>query len=206
MLFPLVWALGVLLFFSIARAKLPTYITPAYPPLAILVAGYLGALVARGRAGRGRFALLAPAGLGGLLALATALALVIRGPELARMPLEGWQYPAAALLAAGPLGALLLLWRGRPRGALGMLVAGQAALALVLALGVLPLVSRQRQEPQLRLIRRAESLLGGWRRPGRLSLRQDRDGLLPRRGGPLPRAGNHRLAAAGARPGGGAHP
>lgn len=44
--FLLLWALAVLVFFSVARAKLPAYILPAFPSLALLSAGCL-ALVDR---------------------------------------------------------------------------------------------------------------------------------------------------------------
>ncbi len=37
----LLWALTVLLFFSVARSKLPAYILPAFPPLALLGGRYL---------------------------------------------------------------------------------------------------------------------------------------------------------------------
>lgn len=36
------WAVVVLVFFTISKAKLPHYILPAIPPLGLLVAGYLG--------------------------------------------------------------------------------------------------------------------------------------------------------------------
>jgi len=41
------WTLGVLVFFSLARGKLGTYILPALPPLALLTGRYLSELVQR---------------------------------------------------------------------------------------------------------------------------------------------------------------
>jgi 4-amino-4-deoxy-L-arabinose transferase-like glycosyltransferase len=45
--FCLCWALGVLVFFSLARGKLGTYILPALPPLALLTGRYVSDLVTR---------------------------------------------------------------------------------------------------------------------------------------------------------------
>ncbi len=43
----LCWALGIVLFFSLSRGKLGTYILPALPPLALLTGRYVGDLVGR---------------------------------------------------------------------------------------------------------------------------------------------------------------
>ena len=51
----LIWSGLVIVFFSVARTKLPTYILPAYPALALLMGAYVDSLSARegyGRTGR----------------------------------------------------------------------------------------------------------------------------------------------------------
>ena len=127
------WALVVIVFFTFSGSKLPAYILPAFPALAILAAGEVGRGAAAGRA--------APLWPG--LAFAAALAgaglfLAGRGvddvaPAQARDYLP-WIEAAAAILAAGTLAGILLLRAGL-RGtaaavvSIGSLLAWQIALA-----------------------------------------------------------------------------
>ncbi|MBW7996027.1 MAG: glycosyltransferase family 39 protein [Candidatus Glassbacteria bacterium] len=160
-LFPLLWALGVIGFFSIARAKLPTYVTPAYPALAILLAVYLAGLRERARReGALGGSLWIPAALTFGLVAAIGGFLLFGPKDLAPFPLGGLPAWCAAALVAGPLTALILLKKHRLHSALGAAVTGQAAFSLVLALGVLPLVSEHRQKPQKQLVERACDWLG----------------------------------------------
>jgi 4-amino-4-deoxy-L-arabinose transferase-like glycosyltransferase len=160
-LFPLLWALGVTGFFSISRAKLPTYVTPAYPALAILLAAYLHGLVLRAReSGRLPKALLLPVAATAVLLGAGGVFVIFGAGKLAPFPLDGLQLWTGLALAAGPLAGLALLLRRRFGAALLSAVAGMAAFALVLSLGVLPLVASERQEPQRELVTKACDYLG----------------------------------------------
>jgi 4-amino-4-deoxy-L-arabinose transferase-like glycosyltransferase len=132
-LFLALWALVVFLFFSASGSKLPGYILPLFPALAVLAGAYLV------RAARQR--LLATQSV--VVALA-GLALAIAGPHLSRAgagQLDGFAgaYTAVlisaglVLMAGGALGAVLA-WRGRTFAcvtalALGTLTASLAAIA-----------------------------------------------------------------------------
>ncbi|MFH1070603.1 MAG: glycosyltransferase family 39 protein [Candidatus Glassbacteria bacterium] len=158
-LFPLFWALGVLLFFSLSRAKLPTYITPAFPALAVLTGVYLTELKEKAF-GRPPRSLTVPALAGMISAAALAGFLILGAQKAAEFPLGSLPLVTSLALLAGPATALALLLRRLPGPAFAAQAAGQAALTLVLAVGVLPLVSRYRQEPQKRLVETACDRLG----------------------------------------------
>lgn len=160
MLFPLVWSLGVLIFFSSARAKLPTYITPALPPLAVLITAWWRAALAEDCRDGNRPALTVPAWVGALGGSGAAIFLLFWADWLAGFPVGPLPEIGAAAFAAGPLTGLVLLLRGRPRGALAAQVAGQTLLVLFISLGALPLVSEYRQEPQNVLLATAKEHLG----------------------------------------------
>ncbi len=160
-LFPLLWALGVIAFFSVARAKLPTYVTPAYPALAVLLAAWLNDLRLRvNHSGKPVKNLWVPAVATLLLSAGIGGFLIFGSESLAPFPLgalPGW---CAAALLVGPAAALAFLLGGRLRGALGAAVLGQLFFSLVLAVGVLPLVSLHRQQPQKILVEAACDWLG----------------------------------------------
>ncbi|MCE5271081.1 glycosyltransferase family 39 protein [bacterium] len=157
MLFPLVWCLGVVLFFSVARAKLPTYITPAFPPLMLLLAAYWQALYVKGRMGA---ALKAPAWIGAILSAGAGVFLIVRAGSLGGSVPSWLPMPAAAVFAAGSLLALLFVLRRKPVAALFGQALGQISLALFLALAALPAVSALRQQPQVELIECARQYSG----------------------------------------------
>jgi 4-amino-4-deoxy-L-arabinose transferase-like glycosyltransferase len=127
----------VVAFFTAASTKLPTYVLPAFPPLALAV----GALAAWVRAGR-------PVRLAGLswgltLAPAAALPVLLYAALATRAPgHEALALVAAPFLLAGLLGGLMHLER-RPTGALrvaGLLAAlGLLLLHLVLVPALEPL-------------------------------------------------------------------
>ncbi len=161
LLFPLLWALGVIVFFSAARAKLPTYVTPAFPALAVLVAAWLAEQRLRANiSGKllknlwipSSATLLTVAGMGGFLLLGSS--------GLAPFPVGSLPAWCAFALIAGPLAALALLLGNRLREALGAAVVGQVFFSMVLAVGVLPLVSLHRQQPQKVLVEAACDWLG----------------------------------------------
>ncbi len=160
-LFPLLWALGVIAFFSMARAKLPTYVTPAYPALAVLLAAWLAELrLGVNRDGRIVKNLWIPVAATLLLTVIMGGFLLFKAGGLAPFPLgeiPGW---CAAALVAGPASAVGLMLARRLREALGAAVLGQVLFSLVLAFGALPLVSQHRQQPQKILVEQACDWLG----------------------------------------------
>lgn len=158
-LFPLLWALGVILFFSAAKAKLPTYITPAFPPLALLLAIYWRDITAASPLRSKR--LLAPVLAAAIIGTGAGVFLILRGGSLgasipAHLPVLG-----AAAFSAGPLLALFFTLRGSALAAFCGQALGQALLALFIALAALPAVSLQRQEPQVVLLGKAVEFSGG---------------------------------------------
>jgi 4-amino-4-deoxy-L-arabinose transferase-like glycosyltransferase len=90
------WVLGPLLFFSAAGAKLPGYILPVLPPLAVMMARGAVSLIDGDLEGR-RWAARGAAVVGGLVAL-----VVLGSPWLTRLP-----HPALRGLLAAPA-----LWGG----------------------------------------------------------------------------------------------
>jgi Dolichyl-phosphate-mannose-protein mannosyltransferase len=99
--FLVLWALVPILFFSFSKSKLPGYILPSLPPLAILAGDYL---YRRRKPGLQRWILIGHSVLCGIMTMAVLLApwFVVHG---AKMP------PAHALTAAAlaALGAALLI-------------------------------------------------------------------------------------------------
>jgi len=114
-LFLALWALVVFAFFSASGSKLPSYILPMFPPLALLVGRWLAAFEAR-RVLVAQSALLAVAGIA-MAALVPRLAasyasyipwLVAAGIWLAVTSVAAWRRPIATgvgLLALGGFGA-----------------------------------------------------------------------------------------------------
>ena len=126
--FLVTWVAFVFFFFSISKSKLPPYILPIFPALAVFVGAWL-ARVAREPDGPGRMRV----GLGvfsflnGLLAV--ALCVVVARPDLVKLaPAHALalQLPAFAMAAALLLGGIFAPWLARTRGvraALGGMVA-----------------------------------------------------------------------------------
>jgi len=145
------WAGVVLLLFSFAGTKLPSYVFPAFPALALLVGGLGLSRPAVGWAGEppawtGRLG----EGIVGLVGLPLAAGLAAmpcyfdRLAPLARGVLDGVAAPAgpaaalAGLLAAGSLLGILSTGRLRPYALAGMM----AGVILVAALVVVPRAHR----------------------------------------------------------------
>jgi 4-amino-4-deoxy-L-arabinose transferase-like glycosyltransferase len=132
--FLLVWAGTVFVFFSVSSSKLPSYILPIFPALAVLIGAALPALGRRWTVGQ------AVAGLVASLAVALATpALLMRAarPELpAELLAEAvpWAVAAALAFAAGSAAAAIWAWRGRTvHAALALAAAGFVAVELGLA-------------------------------------------------------------------------
>jgi 4-amino-4-deoxy-L-arabinose transferase-like glycosyltransferase len=130
----LVWSVFIFFFFSYSSSKLPGYILPIFPALALLVALFLETATARSRMlGAGLVALV---GLGGMVAVPQVLKVSTRHPsEIALLQAyQPWVLGAALLLLAG--GALALAQTRRLRrdaAVLALAVAGFGSTQLILA-------------------------------------------------------------------------
>ena len=146
------WLLAVLLFFTMAATKLPSYWLPATPAAGLLIALASQPLIDRTQRGSGRALMLATLAMQALFAVALAGANrwvpLINEPELPSLPAEllasGLLAHAVWCFAAALLGGLLL-W-----SSCGWLVAQQLAVAAFAVTALQPLVSlgdRLRQQP-----------------------------------------------------------
>jgi 4-amino-4-deoxy-L-arabinose transferase-like glycosyltransferase len=118
-----IWALVVFIFFSASGSKLPPYILPIFPTLAVLTARALSAGNIKVQA-----LVLIPIALGVGLAIQQ---LASKGPYAAY---ASWLLIAAVMLVAGAIAAVFLAWRQRVGAAvmamaLGGLVSTQIGLA-----------------------------------------------------------------------------
>jgi 4-amino-4-deoxy-L-arabinose transferase-like glycosyltransferase len=145
----LLWLLLPLAFFSSSGSKLPGYILPCLPPLALIIgrgatALLRGAALPRGLGPRAaaRLGLLMAAALFGL-----ALKLVLgaaSGPRI--FPRSLYFQPGLTALLPAALGVVVVaflaarLIQSRPDAALGMMRIGAAGFLLLLALAVPPLI------------------------------------------------------------------
>ncbi len=128
-----VWSGTVFVFFSLSSSKLPSYILPIFPALAVLIAAALPALGKRWTVGQ------ALAGAVGGVAIAIAApSLLMRAarPELPAALLADyvpWVVAAALVFAIGSAFAAVLWWRERPLPAtLTLAAAGLATAQLAL--------------------------------------------------------------------------
>jgi 4-amino-4-deoxy-L-arabinose transferase-like glycosyltransferase len=143
-LFLTLWAALIFLFFSASQSKLPTYVLPVWPPLALLFARQLARLVAAGGRARAEGVTLATAGA--LLALLFVLLPVLapRIPALAKVMTDVGDAEVAAAraaalslaagLAAMGLGALILT---RPASGRTPVALGAGAVAFLLGAAAL---------------------------------------------------------------------
>lgn len=154
-LFAACWLLAVLLFFTAAATKLPSYWLPATPAAGVLIA-WAAQQLPRPRAWRlATLALVALLCAG--LAASPAWIPLIQEPELPGLPAEllasGLVLRAAACFALA-LGLGLLLWWRPGRWGAAWLPAQQLALVLFAVTALQPLVAlgdRQRQLPVRRI-------------------------------------------------------
>ena len=111
------WIGFILFFFSISKSKLPPYILPVFPALAVLIGAWLAQALRENAAAWLRGGLRVFSFLCGLLAV--VLCLVVMRPDLAKMDavqagaLRG---PAFAMAAALVLGGIFTPWLARLRG------------------------------------------------------------------------------------------
>jgi 4-amino-4-deoxy-L-arabinose transferase-like glycosyltransferase len=129
----LVWIVFILVFFSRSSSKLPGYIVPVFPAVALLAAHYLDTGARRGRLlAAGSTALLGA----GFLAIAPFMARLARRPGEAAIyaAYQPWVLAAGLMLLAGGLFALLAARRtGRDLSVLVLAVAGFGATQTMMA-------------------------------------------------------------------------
>ncbi len=132
--FLLMWAVFIFVFFSVSDSKLPPYILPVFPALALLLGTRLTQLsAARFRGGVLPMLLVAVAGL---IAAANSERFANEEvlPELYRN-YAPWIYAASALLAAGIIAALLADRRGRREHAVVLLASGGLGFVQLISAG-----------------------------------------------------------------------
>ena len=116
-LFLLLWAGFIFVFFSASGSKLPSYILPIFPALALLTGAHLAEINGRRLAWQLLpILLLAAAGLYATQ-FTDRLASAAIPAELYRAQMP-WLYAAGAVLLAGTLTAIVLGWRGRTHAAI----------------------------------------------------------------------------------------
>ena len=116
--FLVTWVTFIFLFFTINHSKLPPYILPIFPALAVLIGAWLGPAVRDNNAARLRFGLRVFAFVCGFLAM--AFCVVVLRPELVHLPIEqaaALKLPAFVLAAVLLLGGLVAPWLAKTRGA-----------------------------------------------------------------------------------------
>jgi hypothetical protein len=138
----IIWVLAVLVPFSLIRTKLPGYITPLVPPMALLV----GAELVRGGTRRSWLALLIGAlALGALAGLMPVIAAKLGERIGAGAPGEARLVIAPALICV--VGYLVIAFAAaavllrRSRNPIAMLALGQVAVVVAVLFGVLPVLS-----------------------------------------------------------------
>ncbi|MBI5382089.1 MAG: glycosyltransferase family 39 protein [Opitutae bacterium] len=129
--FFITWVAFIFLFFTKSHSKLPPYILPVFPALAVLIGAWLAPswrnnVATRLRVGLGVFAFVSGA-------LGVALCIVVIRPELVRMSAEQAQalrLPAFAMAAVLLLGGVIAPWLARLRGVRAALPAMVVTMAL----------------------------------------------------------------------------
>jgi 4-amino-4-deoxy-L-arabinose transferase-like glycosyltransferase len=161
-LFVVLWLALPLLFFSIAGSKLPGYILPCVPPLAILMGRAADRLVTEGPTPEGqlsgRVAALVGLVLGALVAAAPAALFRVHEPSWrSAVPLGVWAV-VVAFLFSRRVGV-------DPAGAFRLLRIGGAGLLLLVALVAPPILARRESGRNLFIPAMGREVLawGAWR-------------------------------------------
>ena len=153
MMLLIIWAGTVLVFFSAAGSKLPTYIFPAFPAMAVATAGLLN----RSVDGRGRAlsnALIVCFSILLLVSFLTATCVpLIAGGQLEDEAGLDWLAltPPAVVSALVLTVALGFLLRARVGAAIGLVVAQTAMLTVWVLVSILPQMDRYRSSRDLGL-------------------------------------------------------
>ncbi len=151
------WVLFPLLFFSLSRSKLPGYVLPIFPALALLAAKEWERLWSlESSQGPGcRLTLLSQA----VLMLALCFALPVGADALAR-ELSAFLSPFRVLLGAIGGCAILLVWRWKPGAVFGVYLAGMGLGVLLATERVVPQVEPLESSRQLAAILRQQGFSG----------------------------------------------
>jgi 4-amino-4-deoxy-L-arabinose transferase-like glycosyltransferase len=152
--FLLIWAVFIYVFFSISGSKLPSYLLPMFPALALL----MGKRIAEMRE-RVLFWQVAPA----ILCALALLALALNVDKLANTPNQAELYPhysawlviTALVLLAGLLAGMWLLWRAQKPQAVAVLALG-ALLSTQIGLSGYETVARERSAKHIAAAIRSE--------------------------------------------------
>lgn len=153
----LLWMGLVVVFYSVAGTKLPNYVLPVYPALAIGIARFCLDALADAPGTRRLFQV----AVGLLVAtavflIAGLLAFGARQYPVETAALRPALLPALTVLAAGPLSAALLAILGRRQATVGALLLTLVVATPVLVHVTLPAVERQRPLPRLAASLRAQ--------------------------------------------------
>jgi hypothetical protein len=126
-LLALLWAGVIFAFFSISKGKLPTYVLPCFPPLALLIGRYWSLRGTSGAKPTPWLRLCAGAVAVGMVIVAAALNVLI--PQLTGLP-RGAELPAVWLVGCGALAAGYSAFRGNDCTRFGAIAAAGALLTL----------------------------------------------------------------------------
>jgi 4-amino-4-deoxy-L-arabinose transferase-like glycosyltransferase len=132
-LFLALWALVVFAFFSVSGSKLPSYILPMFPAVALLTARWVAAAQPR-RLLAAQAALAALAGIVLAAAARWILEKMDAPPELASLYVP-WLVGAGALLAGAATSAGVAAWRGKIVPAVALLALGSFGCSLTALIG-----------------------------------------------------------------------
>jgi 4-amino-4-deoxy-L-arabinose transferase-like glycosyltransferase len=155
--FLVIWVAFIFFFFSVSKSKLPPYILPIFPALAVLVGAWLARVAnesggaARMRVGLGVFSF-----LNGLLAV--ALCMAVMRPNLVKLEpvhAHALQLPAFAMAAALIIGGVLAPWLARNRGvraAVAGIVVTMAAFLIALQFAA-PDINKPSSKPLAEIVR-----------------------------------------------------
>ncbi len=133
--FLVTWVGFIFLFFTISHSKLPPYILPVFPALAVLIGAWLAKVLSEDRAASLRSGLAVFSFVCGLLAV--ALCTVVARPALVHLDADqalALQPMAFAMAAVLLLGGILTPWLAKIRGAGAGLNAMVASMMLFLVL------------------------------------------------------------------------
>lgn len=151
-LFASFWFLTVLVFFSISKTKLPGYILPLSPAIAILVGWIWDEMLMRGKGGFDRFSISLFAILGLLISASLFLtpAFLEKSKSLSKFidgPLEGLSalYIIAGAIMIGTLLSLLTLWKRRKVLAFGIMACMMVFVAYILLARIVPVADQNLQ-------------------------------------------------------------
>lgn len=146
LLFPLTWVGIYVVLFSAARTKLPSYITPCYPAMAILCGQFLHEWPSHVGA-PARWWLRWSAGSLIVIGIGLLVGLVIAAQQF--LPGSPWVASVALIPILGGLGLLRLFWREQWQSGFALLATCGAAMLLVAFGWIGPRVGRESKIDQL---------------------------------------------------------